>query len=58
MWNLNDYITMGALIIGAGGLFWLVARKLKSTKRRAIAGVIIFGALGVVWVELAVGVFD
>lgn len=57
-WDGNDFITMGALIAGAATLFTLIARKLKTTSQRVIAGVVIFGALGIIWVELAVGIFD
>lgn len=56
-WDLKDFIVIGVLLIGAGLVYELVAAKAKAKYRPVIA--IVFVALVLlIWVELAVGIFD
>ncbi|MCH8558150.1 MAG: hypothetical protein LAT84_10020 [Balneolia bacterium] len=56
MWDLTDFLVMGALLFTSGSVYVLAARRI-SRKHR------LFAALGVVllflwiWAEMAVGVF-
>ena len=56
-WNLADFIVFGALLMGTGLVYELVARKLRSAKHRLILGSVLLVALVLIWAELAVGVF-
>lgn len=54
-WSLADFATAGALLFGAGLAYVLLARHAPS--RRLAVGAAVLVLLGLVWVELAVGVF-
>ncbi len=55
-WSIMDFVTMGALLFGAGSIFVLVARKVPRKYWLAI-GMLVALALLYVWAELAVGIF-
>lgn len=55
-WDLADFVLAGALLVGTGLTYVMLARKLSNTRHRAIVGVVFALALFLVWVELAVGI--
>lgn len=55
-WDVFDFAVAGALLAGTGLTYVLVARKLDTSRHRAIVGVTLAIALFLVWVELAVGI--
>ncbi len=56
-WDLGDFVIIGALLIGTGLAYELIAKKLKNTKQRIVLGAVLLVALLLTWAELAVGVF-
>ena len=56
-WTASDFLAMGTLIMLAGSLFVILARKLAPRYLAPVAIVIVVGFL-YVWAELAVGVFS
>lgn len=57
-WDLTDFIVMGALLLGTGLVYELIARKLTSTKSRIITGVVLLVVFLLIWADLAVGIFN
>lgn len=57
-WGPGDFVAAAALIFGAGMAFVFGSRKARAVRQRAAVGLLVFGALAIVWAELAVGVFD
>jgi hypothetical protein len=55
-WNLVDFATIGALLIGTGLVYELAARKLKSSTHRAVLAIVLVAAVLLVWAELSVGI--
>ena len=58
MWGTEDFITMGALLISAGLLYELLVSKVKKNTHRAAIGFAILAGVVLVWIELAVGIFN
>jgi hypothetical protein len=56
-WDLTDFVVIGALLIGAGLLYELISRQLKTSLQRIILGAILLILLVLIWVDLAVGIF-
>lgn len=56
-WEIGDFIVAGVLLLGTGFLIDLVIRKVKSTKTKIGVSVLLFLALVLIWIELAVGIF-
>ena len=57
-WSASDFIIMGGLLFGTGLLCELIMRKVKSvTNRMIICGAVLF-VFFLIWVELAVGLFN
>jgi len=56
VWNLADFVVAGALLLGTGLMYELVARKGGNIAYRAAVGVALAGALLLVWANLAVGI--
>ncbi len=57
-WSVSDFIIMGGLLFGTGLLCELIMRKVKSvTNRMIICGAVLF-VFFLIWVELAVGLFN
>jgi hypothetical protein len=57
-WSLFDFVVAGILLAGVGFTFEFIMRKIKVTKFRIAA---CFGLLLVfllIWIELAVGIFN
>jgi predicted acyltransferase len=57
-WSLTDFVTAGVLLLGTGLLYELASRKTRNTTYRAVIGTVLAAALILVWIELAVGIFD
>lgn len=57
-WSLFDFIVAGILLLGIGLAIELVLQKVKSRKNRIIISGIIMILLLLLWVELAVGIFN
>lgn len=56
-WALLDFVVAGLLLLGAGLLFELVLRKVKSLRYRIVICLAILILLFLIWAELAVGIF-
>lgn len=56
VWNLTDFVVAGALLIGAGLTYELIAGKGGNFVYRAAVGVAVAAGLLLVWVNLAVGI--
>lgn len=55
-WDLADFVVMGALLLGTGFTYELVARKGNHVAYRFAVGIALAAALLLVWVNLAVGI--
>lgn len=55
-WDLTDFAAVGALLIGGGLIFELITTKVNAKYRNIIA-IVVTGAVLLIWVELAVGIF-
>jgi ABC-type cobalt transport system substrate-binding protein len=56
-WSGFDFMIMGILLLGVGGLFELVLRTVRKKDSRIALIAIIIIAFLLVWAELAVGIF-
>jgi len=56
-WTLRDFVTAGALLLGAGLAYVLVTKNMSNTKHRVAVGIVVATALLYLWAELAVGIF-
>ena len=54
-WKLNDFVIIGALLLGFGSMFVIVARR--APKHWGLIGIMCVVTLLYVWAELAVGIF-
>ncbi len=57
-WTVLDFIVAGTLLFGAGLLCELALRKVKTIKYRIIICIAILLLFALVWIELAVGIFN
>lgn len=55
-WDLRDFIVIGALLIGAGLAYELLAVRI-AAKHRPIIAVIVIAVVLLAWAEMAVGIF-
>lgn len=55
-WSVMDFVVMGALLMGSGSLYVLIARRVPP-RRRLVMGLLFAVAVLYIWTELAVGVF-
>jgi hypothetical protein len=55
-WDLVDFAVAGALLVGTGLMYVMLARKVSNIRYRAVVGVALAVALLLVWIELAVGI--
>lgn len=56
-WDLFDFAVAGALLVGTGGIYVLLARRVSKARYRVVLAVALAVALFLVWGELAVGIF-
>lgn len=57
-WQLGDFLVMGALLFSTGLALEFTTKKLKNSPYRIIASLAIVAVFLLIWVELAVGVFE
>lgn len=57
-WKLNDFIIIGFLLFGTAFLCEFVLRKVKTQKLRLLICAIILLTLLLIWIDLAVGIFN
>ena len=57
-WGLFDFVAAAVLLLGTGLAYAVVASKVRTARHRLIAGAVLGLVLLLVWVELAVGIFD
>lgn len=56
-WGIGDFAAAAALLFGAGMAYLLAARRVRTGRQRAAVALGVLFALGLVWAELAVGLF-
>lgn len=56
VWDLADFVVAGALLVGTGLMYELVARRGGNIAYRAAVGIALAAALLLVWMNLAVGI--
>ncbi len=57
MWTPMDFVAAAVMLIGAGLMYVLPSRLLRTTGSRIALGVVVAVVLLMVWAELAVGIF-
>ena len=57
-WGPIDFATMGVLILGSGLLFEYASSRGGSVAHKAAVGIAVLAGLGLIWVNLAVGMMD
>jgi hypothetical protein len=57
-WGPVDFATMGVLILGSGFLFEYASSRGGSVAHKAAVGIAVVAGLGLIWVNLAVGMMD
>lgn len=58
LWTVHDFIAAGILLLGAGFLYVALGRMVRNARYRIAGGIALALAFLLVWVELAVGIFD
>jgi len=57
-WGPMDFATMGVLILGSGLLYEYASSRGRSVVHKAAVGIAVLAGLGLIWVNLAVGMMD
>ena len=57
-WGPMDFATMGVVILGSGLLFEYASSRGGSVAHKAAVGIAVLAGLGLIWVNLAVGMMD
>jgi len=57
-WTGTDFIVAGALLLGGGLSYELLARKVKTRERQIALVLTLVALVAFIWVELAVGIFS
>ena len=57
-WSPMDFATMGVLILGSGLLFEYASGRGGTMAHKAAVGIAVLAGLGLIWVNLAVGMMD
>lgn len=57
-WDVHDFVVIGGLLVVSGLVFEFIASGLKTKKQRVMLALTFLVIIFVVWVELAVGIFD
>jgi peptidoglycan/LPS O-acetylase OafA/YrhL len=56
-WSLFDFIVAAVVLFGTGLLLDLIVSKVKKIEYRIAICIIVLAVLGLIWAELAVGIF-
>jgi hypothetical protein len=56
-WTGRDFVAAGGLLFGAGTTYVFAATAIRGPWKRVAVATVILCGLGVVWAELAVGLF-
>lgn len=56
-WGIGDFVVAGALLFGAGMTYCVAARRARNRMQRFAIATLVLAVLGIVWAELAVGLF-
>jgi len=56
-WGIGDFAVAGVLLFGAGMTYCAAASRARSRMHRFAIAMVVLTVLGVVWAELAVGLF-
>lgn len=57
-WSFSDFIVAGLILFGTGALMEFFLRMFQSKKSRLISLISLFMFILLLWLELAVGIFD
>lgn len=57
-WGPMDFATIGVLVLGSGLLYEYASRRSPNVMHRAAVGIAVVAGLGLIWVNLAVGMMD
>lgn len=57
-WGPLDFVVVGVLLAGVGVDGQMIINGMKNNYRQVFAGLVLALAMVVIWVELAVGIFD
>lgn len=57
-WTVFDFIVAGVFLLSTGLLCEIVIRKVSNKSYRLVICIVIFIILILIWLELAVGIFD
>jgi hypothetical protein len=58
VWSPTDFAVAGTLLFGTGLAYELISKRTNKTSYRVAIGIALATVLFLVWVELAVGIFD
>ncbi len=56
-WGPGDFLAAAALLFSAGMAYAVLSRHVRTPKQRVLVAATVLVALGIVWAELAVGLF-
>lgn len=57
-WTVFDFVIMGALLTAVGFTIEFILRKIQTNKMRILLTLVVILIFGLVWLELAVGIFN
>jgi heme A synthase len=57
-WSPIDFITAAVLLTIAVFAVWLIMKNFRERPKKAVLGAVVFFAIGLLWAQLAVGIFD
>lgn len=57
-WNIPSFIVVGVLLAGVGFAYQLIVTGIKSNSRQVAVGIALAATMILIWIELAVGIFD
>jgi bacteriorhodopsin len=57
-WGLFDFAIIGALLLVCGFAYEFFATKLSNTKHKVIVAILLVVTLLIIWIDLAVGIFN
>lgn len=55
-WTGFDFVVAAALLVGAGAVFEVIARRVRGSRQRIAIGMALFSVVALIWIEGAVGI--